>query len=51
LGFRFSDIKILLISHAHFDHCAGSTLIKKLTGAKYMVMDADVPVVEDGRQE
>jgi len=48
LGFRFSDIKILLISHAHFDHCAGTALIKKLTGAKYMVMDADVPVVEDG---
>jgi metallo-beta-lactamase class B len=48
LGFRFRDIKILLISHAHFDHCAGSALIKKLTGAKYMVMDADVPEVEDG---
>ncbi|HZR58704.1 MAG TPA: subclass B3 metallo-beta-lactamase [Terriglobales bacterium] len=48
LGFRFSDIKILLISHAHFDHCAGSALLKKLTGAKYMVMDADVSVVEDG---
>ena len=24
LGFKFSDIKILLISHAHYDHCAGS---------------------------
>jgi metallo-beta-lactamase class B len=48
LGFRFRDIKILLISHAHFDHCAGSALIKKLTDAKYMVMDADVPAVEDG---
>jgi metallo-beta-lactamase class B len=48
LGFRFQDIKILLISHAHFDHCAGSALIKQLTGAKYMVMDADVPEVEDG---
>jgi len=48
LGFRFSDVKILLISHAHFDHSAGSALIKQLTGAKYMVMDADVPVVEDG---
>ena len=48
LGFHFSDIKILLISHAHFDHCAGSALIKQLTGAKYMVMDGDVPVVEDG---
>jgi metallo-beta-lactamase class B len=48
LGFEFSDIKILLISHAHFDHCAGSAEIIKLTGAKYMVMDADVPVVESG---
>jgi metallo-beta-lactamase class B len=48
LGFKFGDIKILLISHAHFDHDAGSAMIKSLTGAKYMVMDADVPVVESG---
>jgi len=48
LGFHFSDIKILLISHAHIDHCAGSALIKRLTGAKYMVMDADVKSIEDG---
>jgi metallo-beta-lactamase class B len=48
LGFRFSDTKILLISHAHWDHCAGSAAVKELTGAKYMVMDADVPAIEDG---
>jgi len=48
LGFKFSDVKILLISHAHFDHCAGSFQIKELTGAKYMVMEQDVPVIEDG---
>jgi metallo-beta-lactamase class B len=48
LGFRFNDIKILLISHAHFDHDAGSAAILKLTAAKYMVMDADVGVVESG---
>jgi len=48
LGFRFNDVKILLISHAHFDHDGSSAEIKKLTGAKYMVMDADVPVVESG---
>lgn len=48
LGFHFSDVKILLISHAHFDHCAGSAKVKELTGASYMVMDADVPVVEAG---
>lgn len=48
LGFHFKDVKILLISHAHWDHAAGSAEIKRLTGAKYMVMDADVPVVESG---
>jgi metallo-beta-lactamase class B len=48
LGFKFSDTKILLISHAHYDHCAGSEGIKKLTGARYFVMDADIPVVESG---
>lgn len=48
LGFKFSDIRILLINHAHWDHNAGSAEILKLTGAKYMVMDADVAVVESG---
>jgi len=48
LGFKFNDIKILLISHAHWDHNAASATIIKATGAKYMVMDADVPVVESG---
>jgi metallo-beta-lactamase class B len=48
LGFKFTDIKILLISHAHGDHNAASDTIKKLTGAKYMVMKGDVDVVESG---
>ena len=48
LGFRFNDIKIVLISHAHDDHTAASAVIKRMTGAKYMVMDGDVPVVESG---
>jgi metallo-beta-lactamase class B len=48
LGFKFSDTKILLISHAHWDHDAASAKITQLTRARYMVMDADVPVVESG---
>jgi metallo-beta-lactamase class B len=48
LGFHFNDIKILLISHAHADHDAGSAEVKRLTGAQYMVMDGDVAVVESG---
>lgn len=48
LGFHYSDTKILLISHAHFDHCAGSAEILHETHAKYEVMEEDVPVVESG---
>jgi metallo-beta-lactamase class B len=48
LGFHLRDVKILLISHAHFDHDAGSAQLLHDTHAKYMVMDADVPVVESG---
>lgn len=48
LGFKFNDIKVLLISHAHFDHDAGSAELIRQSGAKYMVMDGDVPVVESG---
>jgi len=48
LGFKPMDVKILLISHAHLDHDGGSAELKKATGAKYMVMDGDVPVVESG---
>jgi metallo-beta-lactamase class B len=48
LGFNFSDIKIILISHAHDDHAAGCALAKKLTGAKLMVMDRDVEEIEGG---
>ncbi len=48
IGFQFDGTKILLISHAHWDHDAGSAMIIRMTGAKYMVMDADVPVVESG---
>jgi len=48
LGFKFEDIKILLISHAHSDHCAGSAEILKATGAQYFVMAEDADAVENG---
>lgn len=48
LGFKFTDVKVLLISHAHWDHNAGSAMIKDLTRATYMVMEGDVAVVESG---
>lgn len=48
LGFKYSDTKILLISHGHYDHCAGSAQILRETHAKYEVMAQDVSVVQSG---
>ena len=48
LGFKFTDIKILLSSQAHFDHVGGMAGIQKLTKAKVMIDEADAQVMEDG---
>ena len=46
LGFRFSDTKILLGTHAHGDHQEGDAAVKQATGAQVMVMEQDVPALE-----
>lgn len=46
LGFKFSDIRILLATHAHDDHQEGDALLKELTGAQVMVMQEDVAAVQ-----
>jgi metallo-beta-lactamase class B len=46
LGFKFSDIKIILGSHAHGDHMEGDALLKEYTGAKVMAMEQDVAALK-----
>src|SRR5689334_14778410 len=48
LGFKFSDIKILLTTHAHFDHVAGMADIKQMTGAQMMIHERDAKALADG---
>ena len=48
LGFRLEDVKILLLNHAHYDHCGGLAEIKKLTGARLFASPPDASVLEDG---
>lgn len=45
LGFKFSDVKILLGTHAHGDHQEGDALVKEMTGAQVMAMAEDVPLL------
>ncbi len=46
LGFSFTDIKIILGSHAHGDHMEGDALVKSLSGGQVMAMAQDVPALE-----
>lgn len=48
LGFKMTDVKILLASHAHSDHVAGHALLQKVTGAKVHVMRGDDQVIASG---
>ena len=46
LGFKFSDVKILLGNHAHNDHQEGDAAVKQMTGAQVVAMAEDVPALQ-----
>jgi metallo-beta-lactamase class B len=48
LGFKFSDIKILLNTQAHYDHLGAMAAIKKQTKAKLFVNEKDADEVKSG---
>jgi metallo-beta-lactamase class B len=48
LAFRVADVRILLASHAHFDHIAGHALMQRRTGAQVMAMTGDAEALESG---
>lgn len=48
LGFKISDIKILMATHAHFDHVGAMAALKKMTGAQVYIHAADARVLADG---
>ena len=49
LGFKMRDIKIMLSSHAHFDHIGGHAAMKKLTGARVMAIKQDADALAAGK--
>ena len=48
LGFKLSDVDILLNTHAHFDHAAGLARLKADTGAGLLASAGDKPLLERG---
>ncbi|MES3034376.1 MAG: subclass B3 metallo-beta-lactamase [Gemmatimonadota bacterium] len=48
LGFKPGDVKVLLNSHAHFDHAGGLAQLKRRTGARLFAMAGDRTALEQG---
>ncbi|MGY8666645.1 subclass B3 metallo-beta-lactamase [Bradyrhizobium sp. UFLA05-109] len=48
LGFKISDIKYLINTHAHIDHTGGLAQIKKDSGAQMIAGAKDKPLLEGG---
>jgi len=49
LGFDVKDIKVMISSHAHFDHVQGHAAMKKLTGAQVIALGGDAAALEAGQ--
>jgi len=49
LGFDIKDVRLILNSHAHFDHAGGLARLKKNSGARLIASAADKPILERGR--
>ncbi len=48
LGFRVEDVRVLVCSHAHFDHVGGIAALKRATGAQFVASRGDAPLLERG---
>lgn len=48
LGFNVGDVRLILITQAHFDHVGALARLKALTGARVLVSGGDAPLVEGG---
>jgi metallo-beta-lactamase class B len=48
IGFDIRDVKLLMNSHAHFDHAGGLAELKHASGATMVASVADTPVLESG---
>ena len=48
LGFDIADVKVLLNSHAHFDHAGGLATLQKASGARLWVSQGDADIVAAG---
>ena len=51
LGFKVSDVKLILNSHVHYDHAGGIAELQQITGAKVIASDIAARVLRTGKTE
>jgi metallo-beta-lactamase class B len=49
LGFNIADVKLILNSHAHYDHAGGIAALQIASGARVAASSQSAPVLEAGR--
>ncbi len=49
LGFRMRDVKLILNSHAHYDHAGGLAALQRMSGAVVAASARSAPVIRSGR--
>jgi len=49
LGFEVRDVRIIISSHAHWDHVAGHAAMKRVTGAQVVALGGDATALESGQ--
>lgn len=49
LGFKVEDIRIMISSHAHFDHVQGHAAMKRITGAQVVALGGDAAALSAGK--
>ena len=49
LGFNVRDIRIMISSHAHWDHVEGHAAMKRVTGAQVVALGGDAVAIESGK--
>ncbi len=47
-GVRLRDVKLILVTHAHFDHAAGTAAMRRLTGAQVVAGAGDAAALQSG---
>ncbi len=51
LGFRVQDIKLIVSSHAHFDHVGGLAELQRMSGARVVASPASARMLRRGASE